>query len=176
MAKNNFQIRLGRDWATKFSYSNDISAIKRNDILRYITVKNPKIKHSEIIQNYIDIIKEKYPIIKILEKIYNDFHEALMGKNPEKLNTFIDNYENAIIKDFVAGIKDDIAPVINAVMLDVNSGFVEGCNNKFKLVKRILYGRSNLNTLFKKCYFAFKSNSDDFNIQKLLQEATVSLK
>ncbi|WP_368757173.1 transposase, partial [Enterococcus avium] len=37
----------------------------------------------------------------------------------------------------------------------ISSGFVEGNNNKFKLIKRIVYGRSGLVNLSKKCLLAF---------------------
>ena len=46
----------------------------------------------------------------------------------------------------------DIALIKNAISLPNSSGFVEGNNNKFKLIKRILYGRSNFVDLFRKCY------------------------
>ncbi|MEE1031858.1 MAG: transposase, partial [Ruminococcus sp.] len=43
-----------------------------------------------------------------------------------------------------------MAPVKNAISHPESSGFVEGNNNKFKLIKRIVYGRSGLVNLSKK--------------------------
>ncbi|MCD8104733.1 MAG: transposase [Lachnospiraceae bacterium] len=66
------------------------------------------------------------------------------------------------------GLKKDIAPVKNAISLDVSSGFVEGNNNKFKLIKRIVYGRSKIVNLTKKCKLAFLIKTDDFNLMDLI--------
>ncbi|WP_083461446.1 transposase [Cellulosilyticum ruminicola] len=79
-------------------------------------------------------------------------------------------YETFYIKGFVEGIKKDIDPIKNAISHNLSSGLVEGNNNKFKLVKRILYGRSNLVNLFKlKCYVTFQLKSTNFSLQKLLK-------
>ena len=64
--------------------------------------------------------------------------------------------------------KLNIAPVKNAISLDVSSGFVEGNNNKFKLLKRIVYGRSGLVNLAKKCFLAFRSKDSSLNLFDLI--------
>lgn len=91
------------------------------------------------------------------------------GKDSSQLKVFIDKYESSPIQSFIDGIKKDIAPVKNAISHDVSSGFVEGNNNKFKLIKRILYGRANLVNLFKKCYLAFRAKRKDFVLKKLVK-------
>ena len=77
-----------------------------------------------------------------------------------------DNIENVKsgIQGFIKSIKKDIAPVKAAISFNESSGFVEGNNNKFKLIKRILYGRCNLVNLFKKCFsiFSLKSSNNIF--------------
>jgi hypothetical protein len=166
LAKNNFKLKLPMNWDLKFVYSKDVVIIKRNELLKYITVKNPRVKRDENIGKYLDIIKNRYEIVAVLEKSYNDFHKILMEKEPDHLEDFIKEYETSAIEGFIEGIKKDIAPVKNAISYDVSSGFVEGNNNKFKLIKRILYGRADLVNLFKKSYVAFQSK---FNILKLLQ-------
>ncbi|MFM2489779.1 transposase [Enterococcus avium] len=50
----------------------------------------------------------------------------------------------------------------------ISSGFVEGNNNKFKLIKRIVYGRSGLVNLSKKCLLAFSATQEDFSLSDLL--------
>ncbi|WP_054738509.1 transposase [Cellulosilyticum ruminicola] len=92
-----------------------------------------------------------------------------MGKDSNQLDGFIKSYETSYIKGFVEGIKKDIDLIKNAISHNVSSGFVEGNNNKFKLVKRILYGKSNLVNLFKKCYVTFQLKSTNFSLQKLLK-------
>jgi len=166
IAENNFNLRLGIGWAYKFVYPKDVLIVKRREILRYITTKNPKTKRDENIGKHIDIIKEKYKAVELLGDIYNNFHETIMGKDPTLLNFFIDKYESSVVESFISGLKDDIVSVSNAISSEVSSGFVEGNNNKFKLIKRILYGRANLETLFKKCYLAFKFSTKDFNISQ----------
>ena len=169
MAKNNFGITLGKRWHSKYEYSADITVIKRNDILKYITTKNPKIRKDNTIEANIEIIKEKFPIIDELEKSYISFHEILMGKDASKLDGFIEEYKDSNIKTFIDGVKKDIAPIKNAISYETSSGFVEGNNNKFKLIKRILYGRSNLVNLFRKCYLPFLMNNVEFKLSAVLK-------
>ena len=169
MAKNNFGIKLRQNWHLKYEYSTDITVIKRNDVLKYITARNPKIRKDKIIEENIEIIKEKFPIIEELEKSYTSFHEILMGKDPSKLENFIETYENSSIRSFVDGIKKDIAPIKNAISFETSSGFVEGNNNKFKLIKRILYGRSKLVNLFRKCYLPFLMNNVSFKLSSVIK-------
>jgi len=164
LAQNNFRRKFWINWPYKFCYSNDISVIKRNEILRYITVKSPKVQKDENVSKYIDIIRQKYEIVVILENIYNDFYKTLMGNDPNRLDNFVNKYEASVIKVFIDGVKEDIAPVRNAISSDISSGFVEGNNNKFKLIKRILYGRADLPFLFKKSYLAFLFSLDDFSL------------
>lgn len=72
------------------------------------------------------------------------------------------------IAGFCDGIKKDIVPVRNAISMDASSGFVEGNNNKFKLIKRILFGRAGLDNLAKKCKLTFATKNPDFSLQDLL--------
>ena len=80
-----------------------------------------------------------------------------------------DNIENlkSGIQGFIKSIKKDITPIKAAISFNESSGFVEGNNNKFKLIKRILYGRCNLVNLFKKCFSIFSLNTSN-NIFELL--------
>ena len=156
LAKNNFKLELHMNWQYKFEYPEDVVIIKRNEILKYITIKNPKTKRDEKVGKYLSIIKEKYNVVAELENAYDEFYKMLMNKEVGSLENFIKKYEKSNIEGFVVGIKKDIAPIKNAISYDVSSGFVEGNNNKFKLIKRILYGRANLVNLFKKSYVAFK--------------------
>ena len=73
----------------------------------------------------------------------------------------IGKYGASEIESFAMN-KRDITPVKNAISLSVSSGFVEGNNNKFKVLKRIVYGRSGLVNLEKKCKLAFLPKNQDF--------------
>lgn len=168
MIKNNFKVTLSQGWYYEMNYPEDITVIKRNDIIKFITTKNNKIKKNKKIEDNIDILKEKYPVIDELDKIYTFFYDTIMGDEPERLDAFIEKYSESRVKGFVEGIKKDIAPVKNAISFEISSGFVEGNNNKFKLLKRILYGRSGLVNLFRKCYIPFLMNNVDFKLNDLL--------
>ena len=126
-----------------------------------MTTKNPKTKLNETVARNFEIIKEKYPTITLLKGVYDEFYEILMGGVSDKLDSFLDKYKDSVVAGFIDGLLNDITPVKNAISHTESNGFVEGNNNKFKLIKRILYGRANLSTLFKKCYFAFKSKSKE---------------
>jgi len=170
LAKNNFNIVLYNGFAHDFSYPDDVTVIRRSELLRYITTKNPKTKKSEIVARHFESIKGKYPIVAVVKDIYDDFHDILMGHVPDKLDCFIDKYKDSVVHSFIDGLLNDITPVKNAISHTQSNGFVEGNNNKFKLIKRILYGRANLDTLFKKCYLAFKVNLRDFYLASLLKK------
>ena len=136
-------------------------------MLRYCVTKDPKSKKNQTVESNFDIIAAKYPIVAELKVIYDEFYDALMGGVVGTMDCFIEQYKNSAAKGFVDGITKDIAAVNNAVSYTESNGFVEGNNNKFKLIKRILYGRAKLDTLFKKCWLAFKVHLDDFNLDSL---------
>jgi len=170
LAKNNFNLRFRQDWGYDYDYPDNLIIIKRNDLFKYIITKNPTTIKDDVIEQNFEIIKEKYAVVAVLKEVYDDFYETLMGKNPDKLDTFIAKHDESIFKCFVDGIVNDITPVKNAISYTESNGFVEGNNNKFKLIKRILYGRANLDYLFKKCYLAFQTQKDDFELSKFLEK------
>lgn len=149
-------------------YPRDVIIIKRNQLLKHILTINPKTKKDDKITKNIELIKEKYPIVRAVEQVFNDFHSVIMSDTPELVDQFIDIYEETEINDFCQSIKKDIAPVKNAISYNISSGFVEGNNNKFKLIKRIVYGKSKLVNLFRKCYVAFSATKEDFTLDELL--------
>lgn len=68
-------------------------------------------------------------------------------KNPVLLRTFIDNYSKSEIKKiqgFIKGMIRDFDAVDLAVSSNLSNGFVEGINNKIKLIKRVMFGRCSL--------------------------------
>ncbi len=185
---NNFNKQLNLMTFSKCIEVPGLITIKRNDLLKYITTKNTKINKDKNIEKHFSLIKEKYPIINEITNVYNDFYNIFHEKKEYLLNDFIkkyepkdiinnntgevieldDNIENikSGIQGFIKSIKKDIAPIKAAISLPESSGFVEGNNNKFKLIKRILYGRCNLVNLFKKCFsiFSLKTNINIFGL------------
>ena len=115
-----------------------------------------------------EIIEEKYPIVKEIKDIFQEYHSIIMGNDENKIEEFVSKYENSKISSLCNGLKKDIAAVKNAISSTINSGFVEGNNNKFKLIKRIVYGKMKLVNLFRKCYLAFLVTINDFSIYDLI--------
>ena len=152
----------------EYIYPSDITIIARTDLLKCIlTLDSKKEKNPTIIEN-LEIIKKQYPVVEMVETIFKDFHEIIMGEDEAKLDMFIEKYKDTKISSFCTGIKKDIAAVKNAISHEISSGFVEGNNNKFKLIKRIVYGKMKLCNLFKKCYTTFLATKDYFNILDLI--------
>lgn len=145
-----------------------LTVISRADLLKYILTCNPKTKRDSVIEKYIGQIKSSYPVVTKVEKMFKEFHSLLMGKDEEKLDEYLRKYSESEIQSFCNGIKKDILPVKNAISFSISSGFVEGNNNKFKVLKRIVYGRSGLVNLEKKCKLAFIHKSKDFSLSALL--------
>lgn len=168
--KNNFPDRIPMSFhcLMEWSYPDNVIVIKRNSLLKYLLTKNPKTKKDKTIGKYINEIKAKYSVVEKVEEIFGTFHSIIMGSNPDRIDDFIEKYRDSVIASFCNGIERDIVPVKNAISLKVSSGFVEGNNNKFKLIKRIVYGRSGLVNLAKKCFLAFLSRIPSFNLVDLI--------
>lgn len=147
----------------KFEYSSDETVITRRDLLKYLLTINNDKKKDKNIEDNLNIVIEKYPIANEIKTIFEDFHKTIFSGQPELLDNYINSYKD-IIPSFCKGLKKDIAAVKNAISNSINSGFVEGNNNKFKLIKRIVYGKQKLVNLFKRCYLAFTSTLEDLSL------------
>ena len=170
IGKNNFPDRTPFNAKTVMEWvlPPEVIIITRTDLLKYILTCNPKTKRDPNIEKYIDQIKSQYPVVEKVESMFKEFHALLMGKDEAKLDEYLGKYGASEIESFCNGIKRDITPVKNAISLSVSSGFVEGNNNKFKVLKRIVYGRSGLVNLEKKCKLAFLPKNQDFSLSSLL--------
>ncbi|NMA85956.1 MAG: transposase [Tissierellia bacterium] len=51
------------------------------------------------------------------------------------------------LNSFITGITRDIEAVENAITYEYSNGLAEGKINKIKVIKRIMYGRCNFETL-----------------------------
>lgn len=179
IAINNFGIKYGI-LHLSLNYEKGSIVIDRNDLLKEITARGKKYNHNGDILKYMNLIIERYQIVKTVKDIYDSFYSTIMGNNPDKIDEFITMYETKKEKDesgklivkyqspissFIEGLKKDITPAKNAISFTESSGFVEGNNCKFKLVKRILYGRANLVNLFRKCYLCFSFKKNNFSLK-----------
>ena len=169
IAKNNNFIYKEKNIYIDLVYPKDVTVITRYELLKYLLTLDDSKKKNKDIENNIEIIAQKYPIVKDVQMIFKDFHDTIFSNDEEMLDMFIEVYKNKI-NTFCNGLEKDITAVKNAISLEINSGFVEGNNNKFKLIKRILYGKSNLVNLFKKCYLSFVVTLDDFDISLLVED------
>ncbi|WP_423055520.1 transposase [Acetobacterium carbinolicum] len=93
---------------------------------------------------YRDYFMDKYPIIGELYKCIKEFRQIFKEKSLPQLYLFINRYKASGIKDleiFAAGLEKDLEAIKKAVISDLSNGFVEGVNNKLKMIKRAMYGR-----------------------------------
>lgn len=128
--------------------------LSRGDILKYMTITDKgRMKDTDVAKCY-ELVREEYPAIMYCEEKWNEFHSILMGQDTDALDEFITANSEGRIGGFVQGLLKDRKAITNAMTLGVNSGFVEGCNCKEKLVKRIMYGRAKHDHLFMKVYVA----------------------
>lgn len=170
LGKNNFPDRkaFNRKHLIESVLPSGVICFNRMEILKYLLTCNPKVKKNEELGKYINVIKEAYPVAAWIETVFKEFHGVVMGEDANKTDEFIEKYGESKIKSFCNGVKRDITPVKNAISHPESSGFVEGNNNKFKLIKRIVYGRSGLVNLEKKCKLAFLSKNEDFSLIELV--------
>ena len=155
-----------------FDYDRGTEAVqvKRYDIVKYmVTSDRDKMKETEVAKVYEQIL-DKYPAVRFCDQLWKDFHETLMGDNPDKLDWFCTKYEESRIQGFINGIKKDIAPVKNAISYEHSSGFVEGGNCRYKLVKRTMFGRANIEHLFHKFYAQSSITCGGLNARTLLAD------
>ena len=152
LSLNNFGVFYDKFFHTQKQYPENVTIISRNDVFRYITIKDKDKMNETDVYKYYSNIEEHYPEVKLCSEIWNTFYSILMGGAPDKLDDFLDKYENSPITPFVNGIKKDIAPVKAAISSPVSSGFVEGGNCRYKSTKRLMFGRSGLHHLFLKTY------------------------
>ena len=150
----------------KYVYPKDIIVINRCELLKYLLSINKT--RDKKIDDCIQTIFDKYPIAKDVQEMFKDFHDTIFSKDEEMLDIFIELYKNKI-ETFCNGLEKDIAPIKNAISLKINSGFVEGNNNKFKLIKRILYGKAKLCNLFRKSYLSFLATTENFDINDVVE-------
>lgn len=112
-------------------------------------------------------LESLYRLIPSFERYATMFHQlsdVLKGNDPMALRLFINTYWETgpvLINKFIKSINKDFDSIALAITTGINSGLVEGGNNKLKLLERISYGKLSIETLEKKFILSYlKSNSN----------------
>lgn len=116
----------------------DQDYITREGVFRYMWMN---IELTEFHKTY---IYEKYPGLFRIHNCIREFRNVFKKRSVPLLYLFIEKYKNESIKSlsvFAKGLERDIDAVENAVAYDYSNGFVEGTNNRLKMIKRTMYGR-----------------------------------
>lgn len=129
--------------------------IKKQDIIKLLWM-NKQISSMEFKDIY-----SQYPIIHKLKVCINDFRQIFIHKSMPRLYLFIERYkdsEYAPISSFANGLSRDLSAVENAVASPLSNGFVEGVNNRTKMIKRVMYGRCGMELLSAKIMLPYTKN------------------
>ena len=92
-----------------------------------------------------EAIRESHPNLLRTRNFVKRFKKIFKEKNMPDLYLLIKEYRESPIKRlsrFVQGMESDLEAIENAVASEKSNGFVEGINNKIKMIKRIMFGRS----------------------------------
>ncbi|MDK2905901.1 MAG: hypothetical protein PWR12_1979 [Eubacteriaceae bacterium] len=112
--------------------------VTRRSIFRFLWMNDA------LTSGYRDYLMDTYPIIGELYKCIKEFRQIFKEKSLPQLYLFIDRYKISGISQlavFATGLEKDLEAIENAVVSDLSNGFVEGVNNKLKMIKRTMYGR-----------------------------------
>jgi len=143
--KNPAGVCIKRDQIVNVHY------VSKKDVFKFIW------SGKEMNEDDMIYIFNKYPILADIGYVIYDFRDIYINKDTQLLDTFISKYLKSSmtsIKSFANGLKLDIKAVKNSVVSDLSNGFVEGQNNKIKLIKRSMYGRAKLPLLRAKILLA----------------------
>jgi len=124
------------------SFKKQVDRITRREITKYLTTVSKK--KSKKIRRHWPLLKKEYPVLQELEKAYRYFNNCLKEGTATLIDQYISEYKDSRIpgiKSFVKGVVKDLTAVKEGIKSGITSGFVEGGNNKIKLIKRLGYGR-----------------------------------
>ena len=119
----------------------DLHYVSRQDLLKYLWSGKSLPKED------IEYLWGKFPVLSELEFCIAHFRNIYTEKNLKILDWFIAIYKTCSLKTIVSfanGLLLDIDAVCNSVISPLSNGFVEGINNKIKLIKRVMYGRAKM--------------------------------
>ena len=181
---NNFKNKRGFNMRSLLidKLPDGITYISRGRLSRFLFTKDPKkLKSDETLTKVIDVVKERYPVVREISEMYDDFYEIFQGTDPSKVDKFIEKYKNTCLSSFCNGLLNDIDAVKNAVIYNfiktpegemvrraLTSGFVEGLNLLYKLILRQAYGRLRTEGIEKKLSLATAQRCSGFSLRELV--------
>ena len=98
-------------------------------------------------------IKQAYDLCDHLTFIYNS--KLTIGQAKRKISGWVRRVKNSELTCFNSFLKTlniNYTEITNYFINRHSSGFVEGLNNKIKVIKRRCYGITNINNLFRRIY------------------------
>lgn len=113
-------------------------------------------------------LKQAYKFCLKLTAIYNT--HSTPEESAEVLNQWIESVENSKLtcfKDFIKALRKYKTEICNYFINRYSSGFVEGFNNKVKVLKRRCYGIFNLGHLFQRIFLDFSGYDFLNNLNKV---------
>lgn len=125
--------------------------VDRQHLIKLLYKPLEKVK--EISLEQLKAVLEKNPILSEIYDIVKSFKEILSNKDPDRLDNWIEKAKSLNLPDvnkFIKGITRDIDSVRNSITYTYSNGLAEGSVNKIKVIKRIMYGRCNFETLRRK--------------------------
>ncbi len=160
----------------QLSYPENVVIYTRRQIVKYLLTKNPKTKKDKFLEEHEAEILTKYPESQKIVNAYTDFYEVIMGNSVGKLIELCNRTDHLKeVAGFYKHILDvDLEAVSNAIRYTFSSGFVEGNNNRMKLIERIGYGRMKLKTLIHKAMLAMYSTLEGFKLGGIVKWAPLS--
>ncbi|WP_242871646.1 transposase [Acetobacterium wieringae] len=135
---------------TRRKQLNKFDHITRQSVFRFLWMNDT------VVSGYRDYLIKTYPIIYELYKCIKEFRQIFKENSLPQLYLYIDRYKTSEIKQlavFASGLEKDLDAVENAVVSDLSNGFVEGVNNKLKMIKRTMYGRCGQKLLMAKLMY-----------------------
>jgi len=125
---------------------------KTRQITRWLLTRPDHLKAHE--QAQLEAIRARCPHIDALAGHVTAFAEMMTARTGsrdlEAWLAAVEADDQAGLRSFTVGIRNDQQAVINGLTLHWNSGKVEGTVNKIKMIKRQMYGRAGFDLLRKR--------------------------
>lgn len=122
----------------------DSYSVSRHALIQLLYQKESKISS----ENF--AFFELYPKLPVIIDTVKQFSFCLLKGHSIFLCCWLSEVKNYGIpqfNSFIKGVLKDLTAVLNSTIYPYNNGLAEGRINKLKLIKRIMYGRANFETL-----------------------------
>jgi len=122
--------------------------IVRKDANRLL---DEEVKILQLLFMYSPLLEKSYKLSKELTDIFNEDRQRSRAKR--KIHAWIKHVKKSglcCFNTFLSTLEDRIEEILNYFIHRQTSGFVEGLNNKIKVIKRRCYGILNPDHLFQR--------------------------